>query len=209
MEIQLNALFTLLVGVIVYWLGDWLVGHIGMLRHSRFPAPLLGGVLAAAGCAAAGVNIRCHAIAQMALLYVAASGLGFAVRMPKEQPGLKTLALFVGKLVWESRRVKFPPLGSIFTGPGRLGIALCLMVFCMFSGLMVAVSLSQLLHITIPSWLGGPVVAALLRSTTEMTDEEFPERELAGAGTVAFGIFMSIAVTELVLGLISAAQGGI
>lgn len=67
----------------------------------------------------------------------------------------------------------------------------------MFSGLMVAVSLGQLIRISIPGWVGGPLVAALLRSTTEMSNTEFPDREVAALGTLSFGVLLAVLMMEL------------
>lgn len=46
--IEVNALMTLVVAAALYWLGDWLVRRIPLLRQYCIPAPLVGGILFAA-----------------------------------------------------------------------------------------------------------------------------------------------------------------
>ena len=100
MAIEVNALFTLLAAGALFWLGDWLVRHISILRQWCIPAPLVGGVLFAIA------NTALHATGQnyfvfnsqiqtffMIVFFVT---VGFSVRVPLLRQGGKAV---VGCLV--------------------------------------------------------------------------------------------------------------
>lgn len=86
--------------------------------------------------------------------------------------------------------------GSRITVPRVLSIS-CIIAFCVFVGTVLSECFTLLTGITMPSYIGGMVVAAIFRNTTEMTDEEFPDREADIIGNVSLSGFLTMAMMSL------------
>lgn len=196
MESQLNAIYTLIAAGVLYWMGDWLVKKVGLLGRCRIPAPLVSILLAvlcnAVRRAGGGDGIVFHEIAQMALLYVAAAALGFAVRLPKRQDGF---GRYAARVLRENCALTIPV--GLRTTPGQVAAMLSILAFCMFAGVVLMGSLSQLTGTDLPKWLGGAAVALMFRNTSELSAQELPVGEMDFVGRVALGMFLTTAAAEL------------
>lgn len=111
-----------------------------------------------------------------ALLNLSCTALGFLLRLSGGR-------MRMGIVVRRAAGLLLQPGAT--TGIGRWGIAASLLAFCLFAGGVGMGSLGQLLGVPLPACLGGMAVAVLLRNTTEMTEEEFPDRELLWTGLAA------------------------
>ena len=95
MAIKVNALLTLLLAGMLYWLGDWLVKRIRVLRQWCIPAPLVGGLIFAA------INTALYATGhdyfvfnsqiQNFFMIVFFTTVGFTVRIPLLKQGGKAV----------------------------------------------------------------------------------------------------------------------
>jgi len=95
--IEVNALFTVIAAAALYWLGDWLVRHIPLLKQYCIPAPLVGGLLFAAVNTylyASGQNyFTFNGHIQTFFMIVFFTTVGFTVRIPLLKQGGKAVIL--------------------------------------------------------------------------------------------------------------------
>ena len=291
MAIEVNALFTLLAAGALFWLGDWLVRHISILRQWCIPAPLVGGVLFAIA------NTALHATGQnyfvfnsqiqtffMIVFFVT---VGFSVRVPLLKQGGKAvvgclvlatiltlaqnilgagvlgamgvdprLGLAVGSISLvggPGTAAAFGPvleeagavggsvvgisaatfgliMGSILGGPtadwlirrhrisGRCEsvaqeeetlqersrisvrkflVCAILTMFCFLTSYLLAHCFTLVTGITLPWFAAAMFMGALIRNTTEIGEDEFPDEEADRIGNVSLCAFLSMAMMSL------------
>lgn len=290
MAINVNALTTLVVAAVLYWLGDWLVKHVRPLRMYCIPAPLVGGLLFAIANTVLYATGRDYFIfnshIQTFFMIVFFTTVGFTVRIPLLRQGGKAVirclvlataltlaqnvlgALVLGSMGQDPRlglavgsislvggpgtAAAFGPvleeagaaggsvvgisaatfgliMGSILGGPaanwlirrngieGRsesaavaeneaagqklrakpFGVGVLLILFCMGGSYILAESFTALTGITMPWFAAAMLLSAVLRNTTEMPDEEFPDYECDVIGSVSLCAFLSMAMMSL------------
>ena len=95
MSIELNALYTLAVAAALYWLGNWLVKRIALLRQYCIPAPLVGGLLFAMAntylYASGRSYFTFNSQIQTFFMIVFFTTVGFTVRIPLLKQGGKAV----------------------------------------------------------------------------------------------------------------------
>lgn len=72
-----------------------------------------------------------------------------------------------------------------------------IILFCVLSGSLVSQMFVQLTGLTMPGYIGAMCVAALLRNTTEMPDEEFPDNEADIIGNFCLCGFLTMTMMSL------------
>ena len=290
MAIEVNALITLLTAAVLFWLGDWLVRHISILRQWCIPAPLVGGVLFAVA------NTALHATGQnyfvfnsqiqtffMIVFFVT---VGFSVRVPLLKQGGKAvvgclvlatiltlaqnilgagvlgamgvdprLGLAVGSISLvggPGTAAAFGPvleeagaaggsvvgisaatfgliMGSILGGPTadwlirrhrietnceniaqeekvashkgitfhKFCICMILTMFSFLTSYLLAHCFTLVTGITLPWFAAAMFMGALIRNTTEIGEDEFPDEEADLVGNVSLCAFLSMAMMSL------------
>ena len=83
------------------------------------------------------------------------------------------------------------------TTPWRIATIVCLTAFCMLTGIMIARTFTALTGITLPDYIGGMMMAALVRNCSEIKDDEFPEWEGDAIGSVSLCAFLTMAMMSL------------
>lgn len=79
----------------------------------------------------------------------------------------------------------------------RMVSILCIILFCMATGYVLSGAVTSLFGITLPWFVSSMLVAAILRNTTAMTDEEFPDEEADKIGNVCLCGFLTMAMMSL------------
>lgn len=97
----------------------------------------------------------------------------------------------------EAVEVPEETLAAVRTSPNRILTVTSLIAFCMLAGILLVESFTILTGITVPNYIGGMALAALVRNTTEMTDEEFPDMEAERIGSVSLCAFLTMAMMSL------------
>lgn len=291
MEISLGILETMAIAAVLYWIGNWLVGKISLLRRYCIPPPLVGGLLFAAVNTWLHVTGRAdvsfHSGIQSFFMIVFFTTVGFTVRVPLLKQGGKAvirclvlasiltliqnvlgagvlygmgvdprLGLAVGSISLvggPGTAAAFGPvleqagavggsvvgisaatfglvMGSVMGGPiaerliQRYGLAgevnevpafqteqgegrrttwahICRIViltaFCMATGVLLARTFTDWTGITLPDYIGSMILAACVRNTTRMTDEEFPDQEGEVIGNLTLCAFLTMAMMSL------------
>lgn len=80
---------------------------------------------------------------------------------------------------------------------GRWASIVCIIAFCMCSGYVLAGAFSALTGITLPWFVASMFMAAMLRNTTVLSEEEFPDEEADRLGNVCLCGFLSMAMMSL------------
>ena len=291
MAINVDALTTLVAAAALYWLGDWLVKHIRLLRQYCIPAPLVGGVLFASANTALYASGRDYftfnSHIQTFFMIVFFTTVGFTVRIPLLKQGGKAvirclvlatvltlaqnvlgagvlgamgadprLGLAVGSISLvggPGTAAAFGPvleeagatggsvvgisaatfgliMGSVLGGPAanwliqrkgirgrqqevetvaddatvenrlspkRTAVSAVLILFCMGSSYILAESFTNLTSITMPWFAATMLVSALVRNTTELDDDAFPDAESDAIGSISLCAFLSMAMMSL------------
>ena len=291
MAINVDALTTLVAAAVLYWLGNWLVKHIRLLRQYCIPAPLVGGLLFAVANTALYASGRSYFTfnghIQTFFMIVFFTTVGFTVRIPLLKQGGKAVirclvlataltlaqnvlgALVLGMMGQDPRlglavgsislvggpgtAAAFGPvleeagaaggsvvgisaatfgliMGSVLGGPTanwliqrkgirgrnedpatvanletdaqklnakRTGISVLLILFCMGGSYVLAEAFTAFTGITMPWFAATMLLSALMRNTTEMDEDEFPDREAEAIGNISLCAFLSMAMMSL------------
>lgn len=291
MAINVNGLFTLIAAAALYWLGDWLVRHIPLLKQYCIPAPLVGGLLFAI------VNTYLYTSGQSYFIFdghiqtffmiVFFTTVGFTVRIPLLRQGGKAVILVLvlatvltlaqnvlgagvlgvmgvdprlglavgsislvggpgtaaafgpvleeagavgGSVVGISAATFGLIMGSVLGGPTanwlikrnkiagrcesvaqeieveqsggkldlkRMGVCLILTTFCFLSSYLLAEAFTMATGVTLPWFAAAMLLSALVRNTSAMEDDEFPDPEAEAIGNVSLCAFLSMAMMSL------------
>ena len=90
--------------------------------------------------------------------------------------------------------------GSLFTTSGKDGVmAFIMILFATGFGDSVSAYLKNLTGVTFPSYIGGMIVAAILRNIIDALGTRYPENEIDAIGEMCLSIFLSSAMATLKL----------
>ena len=289
--IEVNALFTVIAAAALYWLGDWLVRHIPLLRQYCIPAPLVGGLIFAACNTFLYASGRSYFAfdgrVQTFFMIVFFVSVGFTVRIPLLRQGGKAvilslvlataltlaqnvlgagvlgvmgvdprLGLAVGSISLvggPGTAAAFGPvleeagaaggsvvgisaatfgliMGSVLGGPAanwliknneiatlcenlsqqdeteqavvklewkRAGVGAVLIAFCFLCSYLLAECFTVLTGIALPWFAAAMLLSAVVRNSTEMDEDEFPDSEVEAIGNVSLCAFLSMAMMSL------------
>ena len=273
MAINVNAFFTLIAAAALYWLGDWLVRRLSLVRRYCIPAPLVGGALFAVANTYLYTSGQDYfvfdSVIQSVFMVVFFTAAGFAVRMPLLRQGGKAvirvlvlaaaltlaqnvlgigvlatmgadprLGLAVGSMSLMGGPATAAAFGPMLDAAGAAGSSaagliaavlgvisggifcnrlheteveapdsrpdvnrviscIALMLFCMGTSYILIGAFSAATGFSVPWFVGSMLLAAVVRNTTLMTDEEIPDREAQAASKVCFGLFVTMAMMNL------------
>lgn len=79
----------------------------------------------------------------------------------------------------------------------RVVSVVCLIAFCMCAGYVLGGAFTALTGVTLPWFVSSMFMAAVMRNTTELPDEEFPDDEADKIGNVCLCGFLSMAMMSL------------
>lgn len=79
----------------------------------------------------------------------------------------------------------------------RIGLSVILILFCMGGSYILGEAFTALTGITMPWFAAAMLMSALVRNTTAMDDEEFPDAEADVIGNISLCAFLSMAMMSL------------
>lgn len=99
--------------------------------------------------------------------------------------------------VWDGPELTLDETPARRTTWAHIGRMAVLTAFCMAVGVLLARVFTDWTGITLPDYIGGMILAACVRNTTNMTEEEFPDRETDFVGNIALCFFLTMAMMSL------------
>lgn len=80
---------------------------------------------------------------------------------------------------------------------GHLGVSALLILFCMGGSYVLSAAFAGLTGITLPWFAAAMLMSAVMRNTTQLSDEEFPDHACDVIGNISLCAFLSMAMMSL------------